>query len=503
MGTLVKAAQAFLFCFISFLLPSSSFGQSDDLAMKSQRAKEFMADGKFREAVPLYRELNQAVPNNPGLLLNLGMALHMAGDERNSIPQLQAAVKLDSKLTPAWLFLGAARLELGQTLSGLEALKMVLSLQPDHPGALEMLAGALLSLDRAAEAADQYRKLADLDPESSPAWYGLGRSYESLSVRAFDELQKTAPESVYWLALVAEARLREQEFSSAFYLYRHALEKAPAMRGLHAAVAEIYRQTGHADWANVEEEKERQLSQPDCGTQILECQFGQGKFSVLLTSAKGGNTPESYYWRSRASNELALQAFTRLGQLAPSAEQHELKAHIYTTKKRYMEAAEEWREALKLSPTDKQIQKQLAISLKFNQDYVEALPILQELLRGQPTSAELNYLVGDTLLDLQRVEEAIPLLKRAVGREPKLLAAHKSLARADLAAGKAVEAIAHLKVALATDEDGSLHYQLARAYQASGQPGLAKQILADYGKVQRSAVATSEAAKRQMEITPP
>src|SRR6266404_2555128 len=318
MGTLVKAAQAFLFCLISILSPLSSFGQSDDLAMKSQRAREFMADGKFAEAIPLYRELNQAVPNNHGLLLNLGMALHM-----------------------------------------------VLGLQPDHRGALEMLAGSLLSFDRAAEAADQYRKLADLDPESSPAWYGLGRSYESLSLRAFDELQKTAPESVYWLALVAEARLREQQFSSAFYLYRHAVEKMPTMRSLHAAVAEIYRQTGHPDWANVEEEKERQLPQPDCRTQTFECEFQAGQYSGLVVSAQRAHTPESHYWRSRAYNELALQAFTRLGRLPPSREQHELKAHIYSGQKRYAEAAGEWREARKFSPGDPQIQKQLAISLKF------------------------------------------------------------------------------------------------------------------------------------------
>jgi tetratricopeptide (TPR) repeat protein len=503
MGTLVKAAQAFLFCLISFLLPSSSFGQSDDLAMKSQRAKDLMADGKFAEAVPLYRELNQAVPNNPGLLLNLGMALHMAGDERNSVPQLQAAVKLDPKLAPAWLFLGAARLQLGNVPAAVEALKMVLGLQPDHRGALEMLAGALLSLDRAAEAADQYRKLADLDPESSPAWFGLGRSYESLSVRTFDKLQKTAPESVYWLALVGEARLREQQFSGAFYLYRQALVKMPTMRSLHAAIAEIYRKTGHPDWANVEEEKERQLPQPNCRTQTFECEFRAGKYSALVVSAQGGNTPESHYWRSRAYNELALQAFTRLGQLPPSREHHELKAHIYSGQKRYAEAADEWKEARKFSPGDPQIQKQLAISLKFSQDYAGALPLFQDLLRRRPESAELGYLVGDTLLDLQRAEEAIPLLKRAVDRDPKLLAAHKSLARADLAAGNAAEAIPHLKVALATDEDGSLHYQLARAYQTNGQPGLAEQVLADYQKLQRSAAAAREVSKQEVEITPP
>src|SRR3989442_10757235 len=185
MGTLVKAAQAFLFCLISILSTSISFGQSDDLAMKSQRAKEFMAGGKFAQAIPLYRELNQAVPNNAGLMLNLGMALHLAGDERQSLPPLETAVKLDPMLAPAWLFLGAARLQLGQTPAAVGALETVLSLQPDHRDALEMLAGALLSLNRPAEAAEQFRKLADLDPENSSAWYGLGRCSESLSVRAF------------------------------------------------------------------------------------------------------------------------------------------------------------------------------------------------------------------------------------------------------------------------------------------------------------------------------
>jgi len=499
-----RAAQALFFCLVSILLPRSDlFAQSENLAAKSQRAKEFMAEGKFAQAIPLYRELNQAVPNNAGLMLNLGMALHMAGDERQSLPPLETAVKLDPMLAPAWLFLGAARLQLGQIPAAVGALKTVLSLQPDHRDALEMLAGALLSLNRPAEAAEQYRKLTDLDPENSSAWYGLGRCYESLSVRAFDDLQETAPDSAYWQALVAETRLREQQLSSAFYLYRSALEKMPAMLGLHAQVAEVYRRSGHPDWASVEEEKERRLPEPDCRTQTLECQFREGQFLGLLTSAKGTRSPESYYWQSRAYNELALQAFARLGQLPPSTEQHELKAHIFSGQKRYVDAAQEWRDALKLSPLDKQIQKQLAISLKFSQDYAGALPLFQGLLHGQPASAELNYLTGETLLDLQRAEEAVPLLLRAVNRDPKLIAAHKALARGYLAAGRARDAIPHLKVALATDEDGSLHYQLARAYQAIGQPGLAKEMLEDYQKTQRSAAAATASARRDLEITPP
>src|SRR6266705_201631 len=300
MGTRIKAADAFLFCLVSILAQSSSSNQSDELVLKSQRAKEFMAQGKFLEAIPLYRELNQAVPRNPGLLLNLGMALHMAGDERKSIPQLEAAVKLDPTLTPAWLFLGAARLQVGETPAGIDALRTVLRLRPDHRDALELLAGALLSLDRPAEATNQYQKLARLDPESSAAWYGLGRSYELLSVHAFDKLQKIAPESAYWLALVADARLRDRQFSSAFFLYRHALEKAPEMRELHEEVAEIYRKTEHPDWARTEEEKELGLPQPDCRTQSFECQFREGQFNTLVNATKGVNTPESLYWGARA-----------------------------------------------------------------------------------------------------------------------------------------------------------------------------------------------------------
>src|SRR5215467_14160930 len=106
---------------------AAPFPQAENLALKSQQAKQFMAEGKFGEAIPLYRELNQAVPNNPGLKLNLGMALHMAGKKREAIPELEAAVKLDPSLAPAWLFLGTARLQLGETTAALKAFKTVLS----------------------------------------------------------------------------------------------------------------------------------------------------------------------------------------------------------------------------------------------------------------------------------------------------------------------------------------------------------------------------------------
>jgi len=58
-------------------------------------------------------------------------------------------------------------------------------------------------------------------------------------------------------------------------------------------------------------------------------------------------------------------------------------------------------------------------------------------------------------------------------------------------------------VALPTDEDGTLHYQLAQAYRASGQTVLANKALQEYQQIQSSAAAARESARQETEITPP
>jgi Flp pilus assembly protein TadD len=63
-------------CVVSAAMPARSSGE--DLAAKSKHGNELMAAGRYAEAAPVYRELVEALPGNPGLLLNLGMALHLA-----------------------------------------------------------------------------------------------------------------------------------------------------------------------------------------------------------------------------------------------------------------------------------------------------------------------------------------------------------------------------------------------------------------------------------------
>ncbi|HVQ29324.1 MAG TPA: tetratricopeptide repeat protein, partial [Vicinamibacteria bacterium] len=106
-------------------------------------------------------------------------------------------------------------------------------------------------------------------------------------------------------------------------------------------------------------------------------------------------------------------------------------------------------------------------------------------------------------LEAQQAARALPLFEKAVKREPKRLRAQALLGRAQLEVGNAAEAIVHLELARETDTDGSLHYQLARAYRATGQADRANEALRQFQEIQRAAAAESQSLKEEFQITPP
>lgn len=475
---------------------------SDELGAKSQRGKELMAAGRYAEAVPVYRDLVTAVPGNAGLLVNLGMALHLSGDDAEAIPRFEAALRLQPDSLPAALFLGASNLGLGRTTAAIAPLQRAVRLQPANREARSMLAEALVASERYAEAEPHLRRLARLAPADPAAWFNLGNAYEELAGQALADLAERDPESPFALALAAEARSRRDQRNAAFHLYRKAIERGPATRGLHAAVAGIYRSAGHPDWAAVEEQKERRLPKPDCARDRLECAFSERKYREVVAAAARSEGSEARYWRARAYGELASQAFGRLAALPASALFHERMAQVRRNERRYPESVEHWRRAIALSPEDPRLRMNLAVTLRQNRDFAGAQQVLEELLGAAPEAPDLNYFLGDVLLARDEPARAIPFLEKAVRLEPRAPHAHGVLGRAYALVGRAADAITHLKQALPADVDGSLRYQLARSYQATGQAEQARLALQDYEEFRKSSLAGSEPSD-EAAITPP
>lgn len=474
----------------------------EQLRAVSDSARKAMAAGDFAEAVVLYRQLSQALPDLPGPRMNLGIAHYMAGDYRAAIEELEKIAAKDSDLAPALLFLGAGHLQAGNPQSAIKPLKNYLKIQPDDPRARRMMADALLFSEDYYEASKVFRRLAAEEPASPKLWQGLGRCYEALAQDAFQRLEAKAPKSAYSLALLADSRAAQRQYASAFFFYRKALEKKP-IRGLHVAVAQIYRQTGHPDWAKAEQRKELERGVPDCHSEMLVCDFLEGKFLEVAEAARLGDGPDDLYWQSKAYDQLALAAFSRLAQLPPSFELHEVIAQSHQNSGRYREAAAEWRKALDLAPENPLAQRELAVSLFLSRDYDDAEPLVQSLLEKEPDSAQLNYLAGAIQLERQQAQRAAPLLEKALKIDPDLDSAHSALGRAYLSLGEAAKAIPHLKRALKTDDDGSIHYQLSRAYQSEGDRQAARRLLQQYQQLREANARETAQLSEEVKITPP
>jgi tetratricopeptide (TPR) repeat protein len=479
------------------------FAQGGDLAAKSQRAKQAMTVGKFQEAAALYGELVRALPENPGLRMNLALALHSAGQYQEAIGQFRAVLKRQPDSNPAWLMLGLAHLKLGQPDRAVEPLERVVKAEPGNKIARLELAEAFTAVGRPRLAAEQFKELTKLDPSDPKAWQGLGLSYIALSQQAFAELEKMAPDSAYRDVLLARSLANRNQLNSAFRLYREALAKAPELRGIHDGIAEVYLKTGHPDWAEVERRRERDLPAPDCNAESLECDFLSGRSSRLLEAAEKFKSVESYYWQAQIYAKLSEECFAQLSKMPPSGAIHDLMAEAYRIQGKYDLSAQEWRKALERTPRDRRLEQGLARALWLNRDYKNARPLLERLTRQEPESAELNFQLGDTLLSLDTTQQAVPYLETAVKIAPEHKAAHALLGRAYLRLGRPEQAITHLKAALDLDEEGSIYYQLAQAYQKAGQSQLAEQTLRKFQEISSTHRAKRPRLDEEYQITPP
>ncbi|MDQ2844646.1 MAG: tetratricopeptide repeat protein [Acidobacteriota bacterium] len=492
-----------LFTGAAFLLFSAAAYAQTDLAEQSHQAKQLMAEGRFEEAITIYQKLVAAIPGNPGFILNLGIAEQMAGHPRQAIPRFETVLRTQPNSVPALTSLGMAELQLNQPRLAVTPLEKLLRVQPDDVNARGMLAGAYMSLNRAPEAAEQYRRLTTADASDPKAWYGLGKAYEMLAAQTFRELSKDDPQSPYVSALLADSRFQRKQYRSAFFFYREAEAKLPDLPGLHAGLAKVYEQTGHSDWATAEVKAEENRHAPSCAVPNAECRFLNGDYLGATKSVAAEETPANLFWATRAYNQLAIRAFDQLGKFPDSVEIHALKAEILHGHGQDSEAAAEWRSALQLAPGDPHLQAELATSLFLSHKYDDVTPMLAEMLPHQPDAPDLNFMMGESLWHTQQAERALPYLMKALQADPTMLPAHAASGMVLVLLNRNDEAIPHLEKALSLDDDGSLHYSLARAYQTAGKTDQARKAMQQYQQIRAKNQEVNDELAKESEITPP
>jgi predicted Zn-dependent protease len=482
------------------LFATTPAAQSPDPATRSQAATRAMSEGRFDEAARIYRELLQALPNDPGLLTNLGMALAMSGREGEALAPLERALTLQPDSIPARLFLGSSYLALGQPEKAIAPLQRVVAAKPAEVEHRRMLAQAYAESGRPLDAVSELRRVTELAPTLPGGWLALGHAYNEVTQHAMATF-KPGPDEPWRQLLVADALSADGRFIDAFAIYRVALEQLPSMVTIHDSIARVYEKTGHPDWAAVER-KRGALPVTACATRKALCEFRAGRYRGALAEGLKGTDAESRYWRTRAATELALAAFKRVEDLPDSRERREVRATLARAEHRYSDAIAELKAALKFAPGAPELIDDLGTSYYLARDYENAVATLAPLVKANVEDARILTVYGDSLLQLQRVDEAVAMLQRAVKIDSADSLPRLTLGRAYVQKGDFAAAIPLIEKGLGEDQDGSLHMQLARAYTRTGQEEKAKALLERSQQLQREAQERSDRAS-QRTITPP
>ncbi|MEN6604107.1 MAG: tetratricopeptide repeat protein, partial [Bryobacteraceae bacterium] len=255
--------------------------QAEAPSRAADRARIAMDEGRFPEAIEIYRDLLKNDASNAGLVMNLGLALDAADKPREAIAQFDRVLKLDPDFAPAYLAAGSCWKKLGQPAKALEAFEHALVLEPGSRKVHLELADTHYELGHFERAVEFYERYTSVDIHQVRSWKQLGLSYVRLGRARAAELRKIAPTSRLWTDLVADSDLYGDAASKSA-----AAQKPPA-------------------------------PEPDCSKPSRECEFLAGHYRQIIAAVAQAKTPESLFWQARCYEELAFRAFSQLSDLLP------------------------------------------------------------------------------------------------------------------------------------------------------------------------------------------
>jgi tetratricopeptide (TPR) repeat protein len=202
---------------------------------------------------------------------------------------------------------------------------------------------------------------------------------------------------------------------------------------------------------------------------------------------------EANYWQAEAARKLAQAAFQKAVTLKPDSWQgHLLLGDIYRQRKKWDVAITHYQEAARLKPTTAAPYLGLGTIYWQTGRNPQAEEVLKKALDLDPRNSLANFELGDVYLRMRRYEEAVQYLKEHLALGHGLLVAHGDLGKAFAALGRDSEAISELLLALPTDQQGDLHFQLHTLYKRQGQPELARQALAESERLRAQARENQE-----------
>lgn len=149
--------------------------QGAKLSEMEELASQKVKEGKYGEALKLYRELLSIKPEDPNIWQLLGMCYCFVSLFEDSIDACHEALRLKPDFAHAWHWLGKACAEIKQFDKAIEAFKKVIKLDPNDFYAWLDLGDTYRHIRANNEALASYKEAARLKPKEASPWEKMGR----------------------------------------------------------------------------------------------------------------------------------------------------------------------------------------------------------------------------------------------------------------------------------------------------------------------------------------
>jgi tetratricopeptide (TPR) repeat protein len=213
---------------------------------------------------------------------------------------------------------------------------------------------------------------------------------------------------------------------------------------------------------------------------LAACSFFSGDLRATVAASKQlrqdrRSEDEGLYWSIRANQGLAVSCLVHAGEIEPdSIRLHELLAESYRDMGKSGAAEAEYTVALNLNPRDFTALIGAAANYLQGSRTDLALDMIQRALKEKPSDPEANYIAGEVFVAQHKYDEAESYLEAGLSAKPELIPRiHALLGRIYASRGNNERAIEELKIGIASDDDGSIYFQLGKLYQKTGQKELA------------------------------
>jgi len=170
-----------------------------------KEGNELFEQKKHEEALAIYKEILEKVPELPQINMNIGNCYYEMGDYDSAIPCYQAVLEKEPENKDALVSLGNVYLEKGELEKGMELFNKLSDEGAASPIALYNIATNLFNKGELETAVRYYEQALSLDQNMADAYYQSGLCYLNLNKK-----EKSKESFLKYLELMPDSVKAEQ-----------------------------------------------------------------------------------------------------------------------------------------------------------------------------------------------------------------------------------------------------------------------------------------------------